>query len=81
MFIHRMRETVSEKIRQNFIVKRSPNLFWQEIRQIDRAQSRSSRPGFIYNFIIFVATKMVGQKISPPLLVLLLDVGSGIRDG
>jgi hypothetical protein len=38
-----MRETVSEKIRQNFSVKVSPNLFWQEIRQIDRAQSRSSR--------------------------------------
>ncbi len=28
-----MRETVSEKIRQNFIGKSSPNLFWQEIRQ------------------------------------------------
>ena len=40
-----MRETVSEKIRQNLIVKSSPNLFWQEIRQIDRPQSRSSRPG------------------------------------
>jgi hypothetical protein len=39
-----MRETVSEKIRQNFNVKSSPNLFWQEIRQIDRPQSRNSRP-------------------------------------
>ncbi len=41
-----MREIVSEKIRQNFIVKSSPNLFWQEIHQKIRPQSRSSRPGF-----------------------------------
>ncbi len=34
----------------------------------------------IYNFMIFVTTKMVGQKIPPPLLVLLLDPGSEIRD-
>ncbi len=53
-----MRETVSEKIRQNFIAKSSPNLFWQEIRQIYRAQSRNSRYHatkplnfFIYGFL------------------------------
>ncbi len=40
-----MCEIVSEKIRQNFIVKSSPNLLWQEIRQKFRPQSRSSRPG------------------------------------
>jgi hypothetical protein len=44
-----MREVVSEKIRQKFIVKSLPNLFWQEIRQIIRPQSRSSRPGFTYS--------------------------------
>ncbi len=36
----------------------------------------------IYNFIIFVATKMVGPKkiFPPPPLVLLLDPGSEIWD-
>ncbi len=36
----------------------------------------------IYNFVIFVATKKVGQQIffHPDLLLLFLDPGSGIRD-
>jgi hypothetical protein len=37
----------------------------------------------IYNFMIFVDRKNgIGQKkfVTPPLLVLLLDQGSGIRD-
>ncbi len=34
----------------------------------------------IYNLFIFVATKDVGKKKFPPLLVLLLDPGSGSRD-
>ena len=42
------REIVSEKIRQNFNVKSSPNPLVQEIRQIIRPQSRSSRPEFTY---------------------------------
>ncbi len=35
----------------------------------------------IFNFVIFVATKKVGQKLFPPsLLLLLFDLWSGIRD-
>ncbi len=40
------REIVSEKIRQNYNVKSALNLFVQEIRQIIRPQSRSSRPEY-----------------------------------
>jgi hypothetical protein len=37
----------------------------------------------IYKFLILWLQKMVGhrKKISPPLLVLLLDLGFGIHDG